>query len=161
MYFNKAYNRLRTREVSSVVGVFIQQKITIKSLMFSFWIFTAPKRSLRRFCFHRCLSVHGGCLHPGGSVSRGLYRGGLHPGGPASGGSTSRGGLHPGGGVGQTPHPTPPDTTGYGQRVGDMHPTGMYSCSFSICSLFYVWCTLTSKLFVQPFCLSKCPSPLT
>ena len=25
-------------------------------------IFTARKRSLRRLCFHRCLSVHGGCL---------------------------------------------------------------------------------------------------
>ena len=32
---------------------------------------TASKRSLRRSCFHRCLSVHGGCLCPGGSVSGG------------------------------------------------------------------------------------------
>ena len=44
-------------------------------------IFTARKRSLRRLCFHRCLSVHRGgglgiCpggLCPGGSLSRGMY----------------------------------------------------------------------------------------
>ena len=34
-----------------------------------------------------------------------------------------RGGLHPGG---QTPSPS--DTTGYGQRAGGRHPTGMHSC---------------------------------
>ena len=33
-------------------------------------------------------------------------------------------GLHPGGGQ------TPQDTTGYGQRAGGMHPTGMHSCCF-------------------------------
>ena len=40
-------------------------------------IFTARKRSLRRLCFHRCLSV---CL--GGSLSKegSLYRGDLCPG---------------------------------------------------------------------------------
>ena len=43
-------------------------------------------------------------------------RGGLHPMGW---------GLHRGGGVGQTPLS---DTTGYGQRVGGVHPTGMQSC---------------------------------
>ena len=42
------------------------------------------------------------------------------------------GSLHPGGGesaskgVGQTPPPS--DTTGYGQRAGGTHPTGMHSC---------------------------------
>ena len=39
-----------------------------------FLIFTTRKRSLRRFCFHRCLSCHGGrVLHRGvGGVSRPL-----------------------------------------------------------------------------------------
>ena len=50
-----------------------------------------------------------------GSASRGS----LHP-----GVSVSRGGLQPEG-VGQTP---PPNTTGYGQRAGGTHPTGMHSC---------------------------------
>ena len=49
--------------------------------------------------------VHGGrCLHPGESASR--------RGGSASG----RGGQ------------TSPSTTGYGQKVGGTHSTGMYSC---------------------------------
>ena len=50
-------------------------------------IITSRKWSLRRLCFHRCLSVHGGLslcpgsLCPGGSLSRGsLSRGGLCPG---------------------------------------------------------------------------------
>ena len=70
-------------------------------------IITARKRSLRRLCFHRCLSVHMGGLCPGGggSLSRGwgfLYRGVLCPGGPLSRGrslsrgmSLSRGGVSP------------------------------------------------------------------
>ena len=40
-------------------------------------IITARKRSLRRLCFHRWLSVHRGGL--------GLCMGGLHPGGSLSG----------------------------------------------------------------------------
>ena len=47
----------------------------------------------------------------------GLLLGDLHLGG----GSTSGGG----GEVGHTP---PSDTTGYGQRAGGTHPTGMHSC---------------------------------
>ena len=39
-------------------------------------IFTTRKRSLRRLCFHRCLSTGAG-LHPGGVASRGDP----HPGG--------------------------------------------------------------------------------
>ena len=34
-----------------------------KSLLLLFLIFTARKRSLRRLCFYRCLSVHGGGVH--------------------------------------------------------------------------------------------------
>ena len=77
-------------------------------------IITARKRSLRRLCFYRCLSVHrggvpsGGFSIPGGSPSCGGFsirgvsiRGGspsggvLHPG--VGGGSPSGGVLHPGG----------------------------------------------------------------
>ena len=73
-------------------------------------------------------------LPPGGSASRGW---GLHLegvcilGGSASGESASRGsgvciqgwgGLHPGG-LGRPPW----DTTGYGQKAGGTHPTGMHS----------------------------------
>ena len=73
-------------------------------LTFSFFI-TARKRSLRRLCFYRCLSVHGGgFLHRGGSSIPGGVppsRGGfLHPGGSSipggfsiRGGSPSKGGL--------------------------------------------------------------------
>ena len=49
-----------------------------------------------------------------------------------TGGSASReGGLHPGevciqGGLVRPPSPS--DTTGYGQRAGGTHPTGMHSC---------------------------------
>ena len=40
-------------------------------------------------------------------------------------------------GVGQTP---PSDTTGYGQRAGGMHPTGMHSCF--ILKLQWIWACL-------------------
>ena len=56
-------------------------------------------------------SVHGG-VHPGGLHSRGVcIGGGLHPGGSPS--------------VGRPPQS---DTTGYGQRAGGTHPTGMHFC---------------------------------
>ena len=71
-------------------------------------IFTARKRSLRRLCFHRCLSVHGGVSAP------------LHA------------GIHP-----RDQRQTPPrsDTPllpaqcllGYGQQTGGTHPTEMHS----------------------------------
>ena len=73
--------------------------------------FTARKRSLRRLCFHRCLSVRGGC---------GRHPTGRHP---------------PGRPLGQTPSPSRADThqadtpqLGYSQQVGGTHPTGMHSC---------------------------------
>ena len=50
--------------------------------------------------------------------------GGLHPGGSASGG------VHPEG----VDRPPQGDTTGYGQRAGGTHPTGMHSC-FSLFAL--------------------------
>ena len=69
---------------------------------------TARKRSLRRLCFYRCLSVHrgegspsgGGVLHRGGSPSGGFSIPGGAPsggvsiwGGSPSGGFSIRGGL--------------------------------------------------------------------
>ena len=57
----------------------------IQALKFDNFFITARKRSLRRLCFHRCLSTR-----EGGSWS--LSRRGLHP-----GGSPSQGGLCPGG----------------------------------------------------------------
>ena len=72
-------------------------------------IFTARKQSLRRLCFHRCLSDHRwgvpGGLCPGGSLSGGD----LCPGGSLSGGDlcpegvSVRGGICPGGGFCQRP----------------------------------------------------------
>ena len=62
----------------------------------------------------------GGKNQEGGPVSR--VRG-LHPRGSASRGrSASKGKV--------CPNPPPPlDTTGYGQRAGGTHPTGMHSCT--------------------------------
>ena len=72
-------------------------------------IFTAHKRSLRRLCFNRCLSVYRGGFCPGVSLSRGVsvqevsvqgglcpresLFGGLCPGGHYPGGSLFRGSL--------------------------------------------------------------------
>ena len=65
-------------------------------------IFTARKRSLRRLCFHRCLSVHRGVSAP--------LHAGIH----------SPLGRHP---------PLAQWMLGYGQQVGGTHPTGMHSCN--------------------------------
>ena len=87
-----------------------KKRTTCKGSYFD--IFTARKRSLRRLCFYRCLSVHrggfsirggspsqGGFSIQGGSPSGGSPSGGvLHPGGfSIRGGSPSEGVLHPGG----------------------------------------------------------------
>ena len=54
--------------------------------------------------------------------------------------SHDQGGLHPGvggfcmgRGVGRADPPR--DTTGYGQRVGGTHPTGMHSCLVNNCAV--------------------------
>ena len=70
---------------------------------------------------HLCVILFIGGSASRGSASRGvcLQERGLHPWGVYLGGSASMG-------VGQTvPHL---DTMRYGQRVGGMDPTGMYSC---------------------------------
>ena len=76
----------------------------------SILIFTARKRSLRRLCFHRCLSVHGGGgLYGGVSIQGGLCprEGSLSKGGVSvqgrglcpGEGSLSRGGVSVQGGL--------------------------------------------------------------
>ena len=92
-------------------------------------------------CIHGWGSASSGVLHPreGEYVSgERVYiqgRGGLHPRERefASGGIYIwGGGLQPGKGVCiqrvGVGHTATPDTTGYGQRVGGTHPTGMHSC---------------------------------
>ena len=95
-------------------------------------VFTARKRN----------SGEGNVFTP---VCHSVHRGELHPGGVCiwGGGSASRGvgvciqgegvciqeggDLHPGG-LGRPPS----DTTGYGQRAGGTHPTGMHFCLLAI-----------------------------
>ena len=64
-------------------------------------------------------------LSPANEVCEGYVFTGLSTRG-GGGVSTSGGGLHPGVGLAD-----PPDTTGYGQRAGGTHPTGMHSCLVS------------------------------
>ena len=101
------------------------------------YIFTACKRSLRRLCLHRCLSVHRGHVcsiacwdthtpqadthlpqsrHPLGRPP------GRHPPAQCMLGYTRP--LH------SACWDTPPVQCmlGYGQQVGGTHPTGMHSC---------------------------------
>ena len=124
---------------------------------------TARKRSLRRLCFHRGLSVHMGAgsatgegglhrgegsLHPDGvciqmwvCIQMGVcIQGALHPERVCIQGG---GGLHPGGlyqrglhlgGLGRPPS-IPLDTMGCSQQAGETHPTGMHSCLF-----IYLFC---------------------
>ena len=99
-------------------------------------VITARKRSLRRLCFHRCLSVHGrgdGGLGPGGLWLGGLcpgravsVQGGLCAGGSVQGVSVQRRSLSRGVSVWETP------------LEGGTHPTGMHSSSEEI-SLQRVW----------------------
>ena len=58
-------------------------------------IFTTCKRSLRRLCFYRCLSVHRGCAWQGGMHGRGACMvGGVHDRGHAWQGMHVAGGMH-------------------------------------------------------------------
>ena len=102
-------------------------------------VITASKRSLRRLCFYRCLSVHRGgvCMVAPGGV-RGCSWGGMC--GCSWGGMrgcSRRGGhvwLLPGGAcvvarggacVGYD------EIQRYGQWAGGTHPTGMHSCYYT------------------------------
>ena len=113
-------------------------------------IFTARKRSLRRLCFLRCLSVHSLGVwpiaywdthpldrHPSplGQTPRAENLPGNPPGQKAQGrhlpGQTPPGQNPPGQIPRQTPWADIPPVQcmlGYGQQVGGMHPTGMHSC---------------------------------
>ena len=94
-------------------------------------VFTARKQSLRRLCFHRCLSVHRGVSSP---LHAGIH---THTPGQTPPGQTP---------LGQTPSPaqcmlgyTPTQCMlgytpqkcmlEYGQQAGGMHPTWIHSCS--------------------------------
>ena len=91
-----------------------------------FVIFTARKRSLRRLCFYRCLSVHMGGVH-------GFFRGG-HA-------WFFRGGM-------RVFFSVFSDTMRYGQWAGGTHPTGMHSCWLWFL-LIATNCYHFSKLFVE------------
>ena len=101
-------------------------------------ITTVCKRSLRRLCFHRCLSVHRGSLCPGESLSKGVSVLGFSvQEGLCQEGSLSReslsGGLCPWGSQsrGVSVRETLPTVR---LRAGGTHPNGMHSCEkcFSI-----------------------------
>ena len=118
--------------------------------LFGNYIINARKRSLRRLCFHRCLSVHRGSLSKGGlcprdlcprgSLSRGVSVWGLSVQGVSVQGISVQGGLYPGVSVwgslsrgvciqgslsrGISVRETPPVWL----SAGSKHPTGMHSC---------------------------------
>ena len=88
--------------------------------------------------FSKVMFSQASVILPGGGEGV-LHRGVLHPGefciqgGSASGGVYIWGGVCMGGGAAGGGQTSPPlDTTGYGQRVGSMHPTGMHSCLSNI-----------------------------
>ena len=92
--------------------------------------FAARKRSLRRLCFHWCLSVHRwGCLP-------------LVPGGVSA---TPLADTPPPGRY--TPWadtPSPQCMLAYGQQAGGTHPTGIHSCSSSGKVMFSQACVKNS-----------------
>ena len=82
-------------------------------------IFTARKRSLRRLCFYRCLSVHtgGSCMVLFRGACMVLFGGGMH--------GFIRGAC--------MVFSVFSDTIRYGQWAGSTHPTGMHSCEANFC----------------------------
>ena len=96
------------------------------------YIFTTRKRSLRRLCFYRCLSVHRGHAWQGACVAGCVWWGGMHGRGACVAGGMcgvcmAGGHAWQGGVCGRHACPLA-DTTRYGQWVGSTHPTGMHSC---------------------------------
>ena len=104
-----------------------------ESEIFHSSIFTARKRTLRRLCFHRCLSVHRGegvsaplhaGIHPLGRHPPGRHPLGRHtPALPSACWDT-----HPLPSACWDTHPHVQCMLGYGQQAGGTHPTGMHSC---------------------------------
>ena len=80
-------------------GVFVVAMVPVLYVGTSLTHFTARKRSLRRLCFHRCLSVHGGVfgLCPGGSPLGGSPSRGVSVQGASALGISVQGRLGPGG----------------------------------------------------------------
>ena len=96
-------------------------------------LITARKWSLRRLCFYRCLSVHGGACMVGGHVWQG--------------GVCDRGGAW---------HACPTrnyEIRWYGQRAGGTHPTGMHSCFVLILTKLFIF-----SLYVTTPCSVYRPS---
>ena len=85
-------------------------------------LITTRKRSLRRLCFYRCLSVHRGGFSIGGGFS-------IWGGSPSGGGA-----LHPGGGVGVL-HP---GGVGFSIPGGVLHPVNVRAVRILLeCILVY------------------------
>ena len=108
--------------VESVGGIWTRTRSeTLKKS--SIGLITARKRSLRRLCFHRCLSVHRGVP---GQVPPSRY--------------TSR----------QVPPPPgqvhPPGRYTPGQQAGGTHPNGMHSCI----NINVLNCTIFLHIYLIP-----------
>ena len=108
LYYSRLYYEKRNIEIYNIMN-----------------IFTARKRSLRRSCFHRCLSVHWGCLP-------------LDTGGVCPGDVCHPLGRHP---PGQTPPLVRHHPQADGQQAGSTHRTGMQSCY-----LFILFCSVAGSL---------------
>ena len=135
-------------DIFSCVWLFVQVRILLPlcSLLqpLAYYIITARKRSLRRLCFYRCLSVHGGgrawllpggvWLLPGGHVwllggRVWLLLGGVH--GCSGGDCVVAPGEHAWllqGGIRGCCWGGMHEIRRYGQWAGGTHPTGMHSC---------------------------------
>ena len=118
-----------------IQGPLVPSKLKIDYVSSKKRLFTARKRSLRRLCFYRCLSVHrGGCPSKGGfsirggSPSKGGFsiQGGfsIRGGSPSGGILHPRGVLHPGGSPsGGVLHPRggSPSKGGFSIQGGVLH----------------------------------------
>ena len=109
---------------------------------------TTHKRSLRRLCFHRCLSVHRSVsapLHAGIHTPSPRTRGRHPPWADTPHGQTTPWAdnplsRHPPGQVSSPGRdPSSQCMLGYGQQAGGTHPTGMHSC-------FGVYCVSAEAL---------------
>ena len=88
------------------------------------YIFTALKRSLRRLCIHRYLSVHGGWVSATHTLPLGRHPPRqTHPSPDTPWADTS-----PPNAFWDT-HSPAQCMLGYSQQAGSTHPTGMHSCS--------------------------------
>ena len=90
-------------------------------------VIIARTRCLQRLCFHRCLSVHGGCLPLvlGGCL---LHTPGQTPSWADHTLPSACWDTHPSCRVHAGIHPPAQCMLGCGQRAGGAHPAGMHSC---------------------------------